>query len=411
MSLRWATMNSFLGSFSSPALTLHRLCPVCGTMDYRIVIEFIDFQFFSDSSERPKRVSLRQNQCLKCFALFLNPCYSEFGYRVLFEEAGESYVSDGSDKRHYEQIEWMRNRGFLRDGLRAMDVGCYDGRFLALMPRNMTKIGIDIDRGAIERGKKDFASSNIEFICGDFETFWCSDPPDVITMFHVLEHLPQPLAVLRNLRRTSKSSTRLIVEVPILENGRTNDVNGFFSVQHMTHFSSSSLRNCFSQTGWRIVEWDEQSEYNGCRVVAEPGEERVLITAGAHDTVLVQEYLSAWYKALAEVELRLDAINDFKRCVIWGGGLHTEFLYQMTSFFHANPDRQYLIVDSDKMKQEKSWRGISILNPGVLSGLDWTDAKLVISSYGSQKGIKNAAIKMGIPDSAIVELYDRVRVY
>ena len=410
MSLRWATVNSFAGNFSSPALTSYRLCPVCGSMGYRVMHEFSDFQFFTDSIYSPKRINIRQNQCLNCFTLYLNPCYTGFAYQVLFKEAGQSYVSDGSN-RHQEQIEWLRDRKLLKGEVRAMDIGCYDGRFLAQMPENISKIGVDIDRGAIDRGRQKFAGANIEFICGDFETFQNNKPPDIITMFHVLEHLPRPLSVLSNLRKTSKDSTKLIVEVPILENSETNDINGFFSVQHMIHFSRSSLKNCFSQAGWRILEIDEQPGYNGCRIIATPSRATTKIEVNAHDIFLSLQYLASWYKGLGEVELKLETCNKINQFIIWGGGLHTEFLYQTTSFFHVNPARKYLIVDSDNVKHGKSWRGIYIMHPRALSGLNWEGKKLIISSYGSQKGIENAAIEMGVPLACIVKLYDEVLVY
>jgi len=410
MSFKWAVINSFTGNSSSPALTNYRLCPVCGSMNSRIVLELGNFQFFSDSCHYPKRVNLRQNQCCNCFTLYLNPCYSEFGYKVLFEEAGQSYVSDGSS-RHKEQIEWLKNRRFLKGKARAMDVGCYDGRFLAQMPGNISKIGVDIDKRAIDSGRQKFAEANIEFICGDFESFQNNKPPDIITMFHVLEHLQKPLSVLSNLRKVSKDTTKLVVEVPILENSETNNINGFFSVQHMTHFSKSTLKNCLARAGWQIIEWDEQTGYNGCRIIAVPSVSTTAIEVNAHDIFLNLNYLSNWYKWLGEAELKFEACKATKRFIIWGGGLHTEFIYQTTSFFHVDPTRKYLIVDSDTMKHGKSWRGIHIFSPSVLSKLNWADKKIVISSYGNQNEIEKSAIEMGVPPECIVKLYDEVRVY
>jgi hypothetical protein len=342
--------------------------------------------------------------------LYLNPCYSGFGFQVLFEEAGQSYVSDGSN-RHWEQIEWMHKRNLLHDDMRAMDIGCYDGRFLAQLPESISKIGVDIDSNAIHSGREKFAKANIEFICGDFETFQHSKPPHIITMFHVLEHLPRPLSVLANLRKTSDSSTNLVVEVPILENSATDDINGFFSVQHMTHFSRSSLRNCLNQAGWHIIDWDEQAGYNGCRVVAVPSEARSALEIDPSNVFSVHQYMANWHKKLGEVENKLNVCNDTNQFIIWGAGLHTEFIYQTTSFFHENPARQYIIVDSDEMKHGKSWRGINIMKPDRLTGLNWTNKKLIISSYGSQNGIERAAIELNVPPECIVKLYDQIRVY
>jgi hypothetical protein len=63
------------------------------------------------------------------------------------------------------------------------------------------------------------------------------------------------------------------------------------------------------------------------------------------------------------------------------------------------------------MKHGKSWRGIYIMPPSVLSGLNWAGKKLLISSYGNQKGIEKAAIEMGVPPECIVKVYDTVQVY
>jgi hypothetical protein len=67
-------------------------------------------------------------------------------------------------------------------------------------------------------------------------------------MFHVLEHLPDPVSVLKRLRDHAHNSTRLVIEVPILEKGQTNDIHGFFSPQHLTHFSKKTLDNVLKVT-------------------------------------------------------------------------------------------------------------------------------------------------------------------
>ena len=170
-----------------------------------------------------------------------------------------------------EQIEWLEHRGLIKPGSRLLDVGCYDGSFLSRLPGHVHKVGVDIDASAIKRRAKMYAEQDIEFILGDFETFESSGvAPDTITMFMVLEHLPRPVKVLKKLRDISSSTTRMVVEVPVLEKGKTNDINGFLSVGHTTHFSRKSLDNCLRIAGWEAVESVEQQDYNGLRVLAKP---------------------------------------------------------------------------------------------------------------------------------------------
>lgn len=410
MKIMWRKIDSFIGNFSRPELSYHRPCPICGATRSKAVCELTDFQFYSDSAHLPKRTSVRHNQCLVCFSVYMDPCYSAYGFSVLFAEAGQSYGATAA--RPDEQLGWLGSRGLLQPGSRVLDVGCYDGRFLAKLPPVVNKVGVDIDGPAIARGKETYRKDDIEFIHGDFENFsYQYSGPDTITMFHVLEHLPRPVAVLEKLRSIATDATKLVVEVPILENGKTNDINGFLSVQHMTHFSRGSLRNALLLGGWKIIDWEEMSDYNGCRVLATPGHEQAALQGDPEDIMHLHNYMAAWYQALAAVEDKLSPFRQGKKFIIWGAGAHTEFLYQTTSFFQSSPDRSYALVDSDRLKHGRSWRGVPISGPDSLKGIDWSDAHLLVSSYGGQESIAKAAAGMDVPEEKIVRLYDRVRVY
>ena len=91
--------------------------------------------------------------------------------------------------------------------------------------------------------------------------------------------------------------------------------------------------------------------------------------------------------------------------------MHLEFLYQVTSAFSRLPSRQLAVVDSDSLKQGKSWRGLHIHPPAAIAGTDWENTKLLVSSYGGQEDIARAAGELGVPNDRIVRLYDEVRVY
>ncbi|MFZ0799670.1 MAG: class I SAM-dependent methyltransferase [Terriglobales bacterium] len=408
ITLSWRKADSFPGNFSSPTTIQERPCPICGSIRYRTFLRFDQFQFYSDSAELPKRADVRHVQCLDCFTLYQNPSYSDYGFRTLFAEAGRSYGA--APGRVEEQVEWLSAKGLLERGIRCLDAGCFDGMLLAAMPANIQRVGVDIDKPAIDRGQRLHGHQGIQFICGNFENFHNHARLDTITMFHVLEHLPKPVAVLQNLRTMAHSDTHLVVEVPLLENGVTNDLNGFFSFYHMTHFSRTSLQNCLALGGWKVCD-AHQLGYNGFRVVALPAEcdskpQRDLKCPG-----LLANYFASWFSSVKNAEVRASNLDNARRCVIWGGGTHTEFLYHLTSFFHAFPDREYIIVDSDPMKQGKTWRGLCIYAPTVLRNFPWSDDRLLVSSYGGQLGIVQAAVDLGVPNEKIVSLYDSVQAY
>lgn len=408
MKFEFNKIDSYIGNSFNKSISMERPCPVCGKLEYKVFNTLNDFQFFSDSKELPKRSFVCVVQCSHCNAIYQNPVYTKYGFSVLFSEAGMSYGS--SSGRAQEQLTWLNEKGLVAKGSVFLDVGCYEGEFLSKLPPEVVKVGVEIDQYAVERGQKRYKDQKIDFILGDLDTFRSANTPDTIVMFHVLEHVNEPVNVLKNLRNISHKNTKLVIEVPILENGFTNDINGFLSVQHMTHFTRNSLKNCFILSGWEVVNWQEMEEYNGCRVILQTTDKVLAVKNESSDISLIVEYLVNWYKSIANINKIIDSIEkDTEKIVVWGGGLHTEFLYQLTLLFKLL--FEFIIVDSDKLKQGKSWRGINIYSPDIIKDVNWKKTKLVISTYGNQDEIANAASERGVPENSIIMLYDKVSVY
>lgn len=406
--VEWRQVDSFIGSHTSPVLTATRQCPVCGGFHSRKIFSLEDFQMFSDSASVPKRVDVHQAQCSSCAAIFMNPCFTPTGFSCLFSEAGQSYGS--ASERPVEQVNWLESRGLLKSGSVFLDVGCYEGGFLNTLPSSITRIGVDIDAPAVGRGNLKYASSGINLYSGPLESFSVPDRVDVISMFHVLEHVADPLAVLKNLRKLAHAETKLVVEVPILEFGDTNDINGFMSVQHMTHFSYLSLTNLVARSGWAILERTQVDGYNGHRLLLTVGEDVAVDHGEKRDFVKVRAHLAHWNKSIATIGAKLGQLTGGK-VVVWGAGFHTELLYQLTSLFLGNEDRQFLLIDSERSKHGKTWRGIPICAPDVLRDIDWRDCDLIVSSYGAQEAIKINAIDLGVPEEKIHTLYEYGEIY
>lgn len=407
---QWQAVDTFAGNHFSPKTAEERSCPVCSSQHNRTFQTLKDLQYYCDSADLPKRFHLSEAQCLECFCVFQNPSYSAYGFQVILAEAGCSYgASTGRDD---ETITWLHRHNLLRSGTCLLDAGCYDGRFMGKLPADLYKIGVDIDEPALEKARQQHSGPNTEFILGEFETFQCEKQPDVVLMLHVLEHLGRPSSALRNLRKISHPETQLVLEVPIMELGSTNDINGSFPPLHLTHFTRASLHNCMTVGGWQIQEADKLKEYNGYRVIASPIPEssstpRLEKDAQAYE--LLAGHLERWYQAQGEVEKRLSHFSEFSKYVLWGSGFHTEMLYQLTSLFRQ-PDRRFLLVDMDPLKQNKSWRGVTIHTPPVLAGVNWTEACFIPSSYQHHDAITTAAMGMGVPKERIVSLYDTVRI-
>jgi hypothetical protein len=84
-------------------------------------------------------------------------------------------------------------------------------------------------------------------------------------------------------------------------------------------------------------------------------------------------------------------------------------LYQLTSLF-CRKERRFLLVDLDPLKQNNSWRGITIHTPDALKEVDWREACFIPSSYQHHEAMQKSAIALGVPESRIIRLYDSVRI-
>jgi hypothetical protein len=393
----------------SDSYTEFRSCPLCNKDLSQSVLTFNNFQFFTDSNSHPKVTDIDIHQCNNCGTLYNNPIYTDEGFLNLFSEAGQSYgMTEG---RCDEQIEYLNKHNILQNSNSVLDLGCYEGKFLTYFPQSIKKAGIDIDLPSLKIAKKKLP--DIDFYCQDLEKFNTGEKYDLIVMFHVLEHLKNPLDTLKNILNSSHKETRLIIEVPILENGFTNDINGFFSSQHLTHFSRDSLKLFFELSGWKILRFDEQKDYNGTRVVAQPNPEFSENNNPRFDVDKenLYKYFQHWYKTVESVEKSLLKISNNDKYIIWGAGLHTEFLFNKTSFFHNNRDAQFIFFDSDELKIGKKYKNIDIVKPFNINMDDWDDAPIIISSYGNTEEMKSLCIDQDIPEEKIITFYDKFYLY
>lgn len=150
-------------------------------------------------------------------------------------------------------VEKFQNQGTL------LDVGCAGASFLlALDPSKWKRFGIELIEEVVELVCK--KTSNLEIRQGDI--FSPSLPKasfDVITLWHVFEHLHEPEAVLRRIQALLKPGGWLFISLPNLDSFQSRLFrHNWFAFddipRHLHHYSPHSLEKLFHQVGLTVID-------------------------------------------------------------------------------------------------------------------------------------------------------------
>lgn len=266
-------------------------CPVCGTSESEVVhAGLVDNAFFVS----PGKWTLWR--CLGCGSAYLNPrpdqetlhmAYASYythnkpagtaGYddlgllRRLRRRLANGYINwrFGGDQQpasglgipaayvlpNMRRVIDSRYRHLPRlpeTGGRLLDVGCGDGSFLKLAKDiGWNVVGVDPDpeaaRNASSQGLTVY-EGGVDYFAGESELF------DVITLNHVIEHVPDPVRVLADCHALLKPGGRIWVETPNVDShgharfGR--NWRGLEAPRHLLLFNRRSLREAVTAAGF-----------------------------------------------------------------------------------------------------------------------------------------------------------------
>ena len=135
---------------------------------------------------------------------------------------------------------------------RILDVGSGSGEWLAALQQAGHRVsGVEADPHYGEFARRQYG---VEVqTTGILKLVRSENSLDVITMFHVLEHLPDPLPVLERMRAWVRPGGLLIVEVPNTNCLHQNPA-GRFHPAHVIGFTAESLEYAGRAAGWERVD-------------------------------------------------------------------------------------------------------------------------------------------------------------
>ena len=242
-------------------------CPVCQGGEFKKLFEDFDRNLKVDF----KKFTLVK--CHNCGLGFINPQpepeelsryypkeYHVAGNSDLFEYGPLSLILSKAKNLFFKIFHVKPNKNvsyphFERG--RFLDFGCGTGRLINKYKTsypNYEFFGIDIDQAACNKAKK---FDNVNIFCGTLEQAkYVDNFFDVISTYHVLEHVPNPKKTLVELNRILKPEGTILISLP--------NFNSFERImfgkhwrwmeipRHLFHFNCRNLSILLQDTGFLV---------------------------------------------------------------------------------------------------------------------------------------------------------------
>lgn len=238
-------------------------CPSCQSTQMNSFIQ-------TEAQMHPSKELFNFDQCQKCSLVSLNPrvtpndlmnYYTDYYLPYRGAKAWgkyESLVANSQttlDKKRAQLVKQFHNVS--KDSL-ILDVGCGKPTFLQKCIQRFGCKGIGIDFSDEGWQAKNGNFSDLDLRVAEIKDLSESINPDVITMWHYLEHDYTPLENLKTLRKRAHSATTLLIEVPNFDSESRKKFGknwaGWHTPRHTSLFTPDSIRVLLQNAGWQPIE-------------------------------------------------------------------------------------------------------------------------------------------------------------
>lgn len=161
------------------------------------------------------------------------------------QDTGERHISNGNFNNkselylhlmHIATYEYVKS--FVADK-KVLDFGCGSGYGTKILSETAESvIGVDISPEAIHFAKREYPSSNLEFMMSEE----IEDKKfDIITSFQVIEHVSNDSEYIINLKKLLNPKGILFISTPDKENRLFNHIQKPWNIFHLKEYSYNSL--------------------------------------------------------------------------------------------------------------------------------------------------------------------------
>lgn len=282
-------------------------CDLCGSDDTVII------------AKRARFLKLNNVVCRKCGLVYINPrpenddikkYYTSESYRKQFHKNNykqESYEY-ASIWETTQRVNFLKtnigidNFGIKNKSIMAsvplknktiLDVGCNTGRVLNCFKQmGWKELGIEPTQAIVECAKKEFGINILPGFANQIK----NQRFDIITYFHVLEHVASPTSEMKLARNLLNDDGVILIFVPDILKPE-GKFEHFLQHPHIYHFCPRTLELVMKKVGFKLVHLDHDKKGIRSIFVKAPPEKLDLSKESTSQIIIdfVKKYKKAYY--------------------------------------------------------------------------------------------------------------------
>jgi len=237
-------------------------CPVCSPN-----AESVPYITCSDRLREPQLRNYQLLRCTGCGLIYLSPRPTSTAIGEFYQDKGyDPFLSLGTPRNLRERtysslrgwtLKWKKRliKRLAAKGAHILDIGCGTGEFLAALAQDYHVEGIEPEPNAARWAQERFGlkvhTGSIENAAFDTEKF------DLVTLWHVLEHVPSPSRDLDFINRILTNEGRLLIALPNIRSLDARIYGPYWvaldAPRHLWHFSKPSLELLARKSGFKLT--------------------------------------------------------------------------------------------------------------------------------------------------------------
>jgi len=243
-------------------------CPLCGSSQFKVIYqskypERVSkddiLQIYRSSSDQ--KLLDQMVSCNSCSLVYLNPRINPAIILESYSSAVDKTFVKQNQTRirtfHKELKQIIRQFGIKTDKQkRVLDIGCAGGAFLkAAHDLGFSVVGIEPSSWLCEYGRNNYGLDLRSGELSDYDF----DPAsfDIVFLWDVIEHLPQPFTVLTRVNTLLKDDGLLIINYPDYNSWAARFLGAkwpFLLSVHLFYYTPQTMKRQLKQCGFQLIQ-------------------------------------------------------------------------------------------------------------------------------------------------------------